>query len=106
MPRPAPSVDAYKDVVPFLTTAVEHGYLQLEFETDNQAIHITHRLNRWRLIQRSIGIYDYDAFVFSRTGRVVVIKQREVAKTVSIKDENGNEVALDMSIPKRILTLC
>jgi hypothetical protein len=95
MPRPSPSKEAYADIMPYLDIASEHGYVKLDCQTEGQAISAVQRMNKWRLIERDKGIYYWDSFIFSRTGRVVEIKPRERLKVISVTDLDGNPINVD-----------
>ena len=97
MPRPTATRESYADIMTYIDTVLAHGYLKITFETEGQAIHATQRMNKWRVIEREIGSYVLDSFVFSRTGRVVVIKPREVLKAVKVEDDEGNPVELTLN---------
>ena len=98
MPKPAPSAEAFKDVIPYMNTALGQGYVRVELESDSKAVYMTHRMNRWRMICRTRGDTIWDSFVFSRTGRTVIIKPREVIEAVSVTDADGNAISVDMEI--------
>ena len=87
MARPKSTLDlsraSYSDVAPLFDLAVEHGGVRHEFLSESQAINKCHRLNKWRIYNRSAGNFKYDLFIVRRVGVAIEIIPRDALQGVT-----------------------